>query len=72
MDSIAPKGQTVGDAYLSLLADRGVDYLFANSGTDFAPLIEGFVKASSEGRIFLPSLMRSGLLPAPRWAPAPR
>ena len=50
MDSIAPKGQTVGDAYLSLLADRGVDYLFANSGTDFAPLIEGFVKASSEGR----------------------
>jgi acetolactate synthase I/II/III large subunit len=50
MDSIAPKGQTVGDAYLSLLADRGVDYLFANSGTDFAPLIEGFVKASNEGR----------------------
>ncbi|MHA1109275.1 MAG: thiamine pyrophosphate-requiring protein [Alphaproteobacteria bacterium] len=50
MDSIDPKGQTVGDAYLSLLADRGVDYLFANSGTDFAPLIEGFVKASGEGR----------------------
>jgi acetolactate synthase I/II/III large subunit len=50
MDSIAPKGQTVGDAYLSLLADRGVDYLFANSGTDFAPLIEGFVKAKGEGR----------------------
>jgi acetolactate synthase I/II/III large subunit len=50
MDSLAPKGLTVGDAYLSLLADRGVDYLFANSGTDFAPLIEGFVKASTEGR----------------------
>ncbi|NQU70222.1 MAG: acetolactate synthase, partial [Rhodospirillales bacterium] len=50
MDSIAPKGQTVADAYLSLLSDRGVDYLFANSGTDFAPLIEGFVKASGEGR----------------------
>ena len=41
---------TVGDAYLALLADRGVDYLFANSGTDFAPIIEGFVKASTDGR----------------------
>ena len=26
--------------YLALLADRGVDYLFANAGTDFAPIIE--------------------------------
>ena len=31
---------TTADAYLALLADRGVDYLFANAGTDFAPLIE--------------------------------
>ena len=33
---------TVADAYLALLADRGVDYLFANAGTDFAPLIEAY------------------------------
>jgi acetolactate synthase-1/2/3 large subunit len=44
------QNQTVAEAYLALLADRGIDYLFANSGTDFAPLIEGFVKASKDGR----------------------
>ena len=40
---------TVADAYLALLADRGVDYLFANAGTDFAPLIEAFSKAEANG-----------------------
>jgi hypothetical protein len=28
---------SVAEAYLTLLAERGVEYLFANSGTDFAP-----------------------------------
>jgi len=32
--------RNVAAAYLALLADRGVDYLFGNAGTDFAPLIE--------------------------------
>jgi acetolactate synthase-1/2/3 large subunit len=40
---------TVADAYLALTADRGVDYLFANAGTDFAPLIEAFAKAEASG-----------------------
>jgi acetolactate synthase-1/2/3 large subunit len=40
---------TVAEAYLHLLADRGVDYFFANAGTDFAPLIEAFAKGESEG-----------------------
>lgn len=35
---------TVADAYLALLADRGIDYLFANAGTDFAPIIESLAK----------------------------
>ena len=39
---------TVSDAYLAILADRGVDYLFANAGTDFAPLIEAYAR-SGEG-----------------------
>ena len=39
----------VADAYLALLADRGIDYLFANAGTDFAPLIESFAKAQVTG-----------------------
>ncbi|MGE3245018.1 MAG: thiamine pyrophosphate-requiring protein [Beijerinckiaceae bacterium] len=41
---------TVADAYIDILADRGVDFLFANAGTDFAPLIEALSKAESEGR----------------------
>jgi acetolactate synthase-1/2/3 large subunit len=40
---------TVADAYLALLADRGVDRLFANAGTDFAPLIEALCKAEANG-----------------------
>jgi acetolactate synthase-1/2/3 large subunit len=40
---------TVADAYLALLADRGIDYLFANAGTDFAPLIESYAKSLATG-----------------------
>lgn len=40
---------TVADAYLALLADRGIDFLFANAGTDFAPLIESLAKAQANG-----------------------
>jgi len=40
---------TVSDAYLALLADRGIDYFFGNAGTDFAPIIESFAKAASLG-----------------------
>ncbi len=43
------KNVTVSDAYLALLADRGVDYLFANAGTDFAPIIEALAKAQALG-----------------------
>lgn len=43
------KNCTVADAYLAVLADRGVDYLFANAGTDFAPLIEALAKAQTLG-----------------------
>jgi acetolactate synthase-1/2/3 large subunit len=40
---------TVAEAYLRLLAERGVGYLFANAGTDFAPLVEAFAKAARTG-----------------------
>ncbi len=43
------KDCTVADAYLEILADRGVEYLFANAGTDFAPLIEALAKAQALG-----------------------
>jgi acetolactate synthase I/II/III large subunit len=39
----------VAAAYLALLADRGVDYLFGNAGTDFAPLIEAYSQAAQSG-----------------------
>jgi acetolactate synthase-1/2/3 large subunit len=41
---------TVADAYLALLADRGVSYFFANAGTDFTPIIEAFAKAETHGK----------------------
>ncbi len=40
---------TVAEAYLHLLADRGIDYFFGNAGTDFAPLIEAFAKGAALG-----------------------
>jgi acetolactate synthase-1/2/3 large subunit len=40
---------TVAEAYLRLLKLRGIDYFFANAGTDFAPLIEVFARAEAEG-----------------------
>lgn len=43
----APK--TTGEAYLGLLASRGVDYLFANGGTDFAPIVEAYARGRSNG-----------------------
>jgi acetolactate synthase-1/2/3 large subunit len=37
----------VADAYLATLARRGVDWLFSNAGTDFAPLIEALARAEA-------------------------
>jgi acetolactate synthase-1/2/3 large subunit len=35
-----PKEMTA-EAYLTRLGERGIDYVFANAGTDFAPIVEG-------------------------------
>jgi acetolactate synthase-1/2/3 large subunit len=43
------ESRTVAAAYLALLAERGVDYLFGNAGTDFAPLIEAYAHAAQIG-----------------------
>ena len=48
MQAHTPNSESVADIYLTLLASRGVDYLFANAGTDFAPLIEALAKAEAE------------------------
>ncbi len=44
--------ENTADAYLELLASRGVKYFFANAGTDFAPLVEGFTKRKAENITF--------------------
>ena len=43
------KPETAADAWLGLLATRGVEYLFANGGTDFAPLVEACAKGRKLG-----------------------
>jgi len=43
------KTNNVASAYLALLADRGVEYLFGNAGTDFAPIVEAYAEAEQQG-----------------------
>ena len=39
---------TVAEAYLELLAARGIKYFFGNGGTDFAPILEAYAKRFSQ------------------------
>lgn len=41
--------ETVAEAYLALLKSRGIDWLFANAGTDFAPIIEALARGRKAG-----------------------
>ncbi|MBI4012655.1 MAG: thiamine pyrophosphate-requiring protein [Candidatus Rokubacteria bacterium] len=43
--------ESTAEAYLELLAARGVEYLFANAGTDFAPLIEAYARRMAQGQV---------------------
>jgi len=40
---------TVAELFLKALYDQGIEYVFANAGTDFAPIIEALVTASQKG-----------------------
>jgi len=42
--------ETVAQAWLELLHDRGVDVFLANAGTDFASLVDAFAKRQAEGK----------------------
>jgi len=44
----APSTITAGGAVLARLKALGVDYIFANSGTDFPPIIEGLAEATAK------------------------
>jgi acetolactate synthase-1/2/3 large subunit len=43
------KAETAAEAFAGTLAARGVEYLFANGGTDFAPLVEAYAKGQPLG-----------------------
>jgi acetolactate synthase-1/2/3 large subunit len=45
----SPAFESVAEAYLALLKSRGIDWLFANAGTDFAPIIEALVRGRKAG-----------------------
>jgi acetolactate synthase-1/2/3 large subunit len=44
------KVETTAQAYLELLRERGIEYFFANAGTDFAPLIDAFAYLAVQGK----------------------
>lgn len=46
---IEAQNRTAADVLLERLKANGIDYLFANGGTDFAPVIEGLAKAAVSG-----------------------
>lgn len=43
---------SAAEVYLELLARRGIKYLFANAGTDFAPLVEAYAGRQESGLKF--------------------
>ena len=45
------KHEMTAESFLGRLAERGVEYVFANAGTDFAPIIEA-ISRNSGGRKF--------------------
>ncbi len=47
MDTPMPTETINAEVYLAQLARRGVEYVFANAGTDFAPIIEALSRQSS-------------------------
>src|SRR2546427_4154732 len=48
-ETVGFRPETAADAWLGLLAARGVKYLFANGGTDFAPVVEACAKGQALG-----------------------
>jgi acetolactate synthase-1/2/3 large subunit len=47
---VASHGRIAAEDYLDALAAQGIDYLFVNPGTDFAPIIEALARAAGSNR----------------------
>jgi acetolactate synthase-1/2/3 large subunit len=50
-DNVTPQDISA-EAFLARLAERGIEYVFANAGTDFAPIIEALSRNSGAQRKF--------------------
>src|SRR5579875_347272 len=46
------QAETVAEAYLALLRDRGIERLFVNAGTDFASIVEAYGRKKLSGLDF--------------------
>ena len=49
MSGESPSARTAAEAYMGALHANGVKYVFANGGTDFAPIIEGLMRMRAAG-----------------------
>src|SRR5438105_3687636 len=47
--------EMTAEAYLARLGERGIDYVFANAGTDFAPIVEGLSR--NTGNVKFPKFL---------------
>ena len=50
MDATPTKNETTAEAYLSALYKHGIRHVFANGGTDFAPIVEALVRSNDASR----------------------
>jgi len=49
MDASPSDKPTIAEAYLSALHRYGIEFVFANGGTDFAPIVEGLLRSGERG-----------------------
>src|ERR1700754_2790251 len=49
MDASSSDKPTIAEAYLSALHKFGIKFVFANGGTDFAPIVEGLLRSGERG-----------------------
>ena len=54
-DDLPAVFQTVAEAYLALLRSRGIERLYLNAGTDFAPIAEAYGRLQTGGSTPFPS-----------------
>lgn len=49
-EKVKVDAENTAQAFLELLALRGIDCFFANAGTDFASIVDGFAKREKDGK----------------------